>query len=310
MNKLTHFSILISVFIILHSCSPEEESTHNITNYTDSLSYSLGMTYAQKLPDNLQQNGLDSISFTEFIRGFQDYFDTTQANILSDEEIISITEQFLQLRQKRIEQAFLDSHKVVNIDKGNAFLEKNKEKRGIKGIEKGLQYETLYRGWGQQKPRVNDTVLVSYKIYSIDNTLLFNSEKISNNPIPVTLDSAILAWQKVIPLFVTGGRMKIFASPEFAYGSSYSQEKGIKPYSTLIFEVTLHKFIRSNIQEETTTSDPIQPPEAINVEPPAQEQRQSSQQESVNRGQSEDTSTTTQQNTQQTTPPRVDTTNQ
>jgi len=296
---------------MLHSCSPEEESTHNMANFTDSLSYSLGMTYAQKLPNNLQQNGLDSISFTEFIHGFQDYFDTTRVNILSDEEIISITEQFLQLRQKKIEQAFLDSHKAVNIKKGNIFLEKNKEKRGINVIEKGLQYKTLYRGWGQQKPRVNDTVLVSYKIYSIDNTLLFNSEEISNNPIPVTLDSAILAWQKVIPLFVTGGRMRIFASHEFAYGSSYSQEKGIKPYSTLVFEITLHKFIRSNIQEETTSSvptpepAPVRPTEAINVEPSAQEQRQISQQENTN--QTEDT--TTQQNIQnQTTPSRVDTT--
>ncbi len=296
---------------MLHSCSPEKESTHNMANFTDSLSYSLGMTYAEKLPDNLQQNGLDSISFTEFIRGFQDYFDTTEINLLSDEEIISITEQFLQLRQKRIEHAFLDSHKVVNIKKGNIFLEQNKEKRGVKEIEKGLQYETLYRGWGQQKPGINDTVLVSYKIYSIDNTLLFNSEEISNNPIPVTLDSAILAWQKVIPLFVTGGRMKIFASHEFAYGSSYSQEKGIKPYSTLVFEVTLHKFIRSNIQEETAISTPsptpTEPSEAISIDTPAQEQRQRPQQETS--GQSEDT-TTKQQNTQNATPSRVETTNE
>ena len=255
-KKIMIFSRYILVFFLaltsVYSCKQDSSKKFIQTHY-DSISYSLGMIYAQKLPENFHANHIDSISYEFFIQGIQDFFDSTHINQISDSEITNLTNSFIAQLQTKREQAFLDSFKI-NIEKGTSFLKENKNQNGVIELEKGLQYKTIYSGWGQQKPTISDTVLVFYQVYSIDNKLLYDSKSEFREPVSIILDSTILAWQKILPLYVTGGKVRIYASHEFAYGSSYSRDNHIEPYATLIFDIELYKFIRGNKEAQTTTS--------------------------------------------------------
>ncbi|MFO7868981.1 MAG: FKBP-type peptidyl-prolyl cis-trans isomerase N-terminal domain-containing protein [Bacteroidales bacterium] len=265
MKTLAFIYIIATAIVVLSSCNNEKEQESLIQNHTDSLSYSLGMMYAQNIPENLNKNHIDSVSYEIFIQGIQDYFDTTHIAELSNEEIISLTNTFLENRQSKLEQAFIDSHKVVNIPKGESFLEENKNKRGIVELEEGLQYQIIRRGWGQNKPTIHDTVFLEYKIYNTDNTLLYNSTEEYNTPQKISLDSAITAWQKVIPLLRTGAQVRIMSSHTFAYQDSYSKKLGIMPFSTLIFDVKLRRFIKGEQPSQPETTNQTQQTEENTV---------------------------------------------
>lgn len=249
MKHIQHSFTFLALSVLLFSCK-QEVSQSVITTYHDSVSYSLGMIYAQKLPENLQENHIDSLSYDFFLQGMCDFFDTNTTNHISDVEIKDITNSYIQQLHLKREELHIESYKI-NIEKGEQFLQENKENYGVVEVEQGLQYKTIYAGWGQQKPTLLDTVLVNYQVYSIDNTLLYDSKTESNEAVSIVLDSTILAWQKIIPLYVTGGKVRIFASHDFAYGSAYSKKSNIEPFATLIFDVELYKFIKGTKKPET-----------------------------------------------------------
>jgi len=248
MGKLIY---IFGITLLLFSCT-QETIKPTITSSSDSLSYSLGMLYASKLPENLKANHIDSISYKMFVIGIQDYIDSSQTNLISDDEAKTLTQNFISSIQNKAQIEYLESFKK-NIAKGDAFLKENKEKSGVKTIKKGLQYKTIYSGWGQQKPLVEDTVLVKYKVYSIEDKLLYDSKSDSKNGVRITLDSAVNAWKEVLPLYVTGGHMMIYSSYEHAFGNSVANDFKIEPYSTVIFDVELVKFYRAEKETETTS---------------------------------------------------------
>ena len=256
MTKLFYTLILFATIVVFTGCHEAKQEVELNSHY-DSVSYSLGMLYAHKLPENLEENLIDSISYTLFVEGMKDFFNTQEENKISDETVVLITNAFQEKLQKKADSLFIDSH-TVNIELGKAFLEQNKLVPGVSEIEPGLQHQVLSRGWGRQSPEHGDTVFVFYRVFSIENELLYDSRTESNQPVKIPLDSAVIAWQKVLPLYNTGGRTRIFTSHEFAYGTSYSEKLNIFPYSTLIFEVELQRFVRTNTEEQTQTPPPPQ----------------------------------------------------
>lgn len=256
MIRIRTFYICFIGILICASCN-KPQVKHEFTSFLDSVSYSLGMLYAHKLPQNLSENYIDSISYSLFVEAMHDYFNQNKQNRLTNEEIQYITQKVQHSIQKKSDSLFIASHRG-NIEKGKQFLQQNKEKAGVIEITEGLQYRTIFPGWGQQRPLVEDTVLVFYRVYSITDELLFDSRTISSQPIAIALDSAITAWQKILPLYVTGGRTRIYTSHEFAFGSLFSEDLNIPPFSTLQFDIELYKFIRSNRSGQTQVSSQVQ----------------------------------------------------
>ncbi len=260
---MTKIACSLFIAILFISCSQRRVKPH-ITSGNDSLSYSLGMLYASKLPDNLKANHIDSVSYELFLEGIRDYIDSTSINLISDEDVKSITQNFLNNKLEKAHQEYLSSFSK-NIEIGKTFLDENKKKPVIQVIEPGLQIKTVYSGWGQKKPTLKDDVLVHYKIYDTNIELIYDSKKDSKEPVKISLDSTILAWQKIIPMFVTGAKVVIYCSHEYAYGESFSPDKTIEPYQTLVFEVELVKFISKNEQQTQTTN--VKQPSITTVAP-------------------------------------------
>ncbi len=123
-----------------------------------------------------------------------------------------------------------------SLEEGNAFLEQNKSRDGIKITDSGLQYEILSEGNGP-KPDAEDMVSVHYHGTLIDGTV-FDSSVDRGEPAVFGVNQVIPGWTEALQLMPVGSKWKIYLPSNLAYG-----ERGaggdIKPNSTLIFEVEL-----------------------------------------------------------------------
>jgi FKBP-type peptidyl-prolyl cis-trans isomerase len=121
-------------------------------------------------------------------------------------------------------------------EKGEAFLQENAKKEGVKTTASGLQYEVLTEGTGK-KPGPTDTVRVHYRGTLLDGTEFDSSYK-RGEPISFRLNQVIPGWTEGLQLMSEGSTYRLFIPSNLAYGSRGAGGV-IGPDETLIFEVEL-----------------------------------------------------------------------
>jgi len=238
--------------ILFASCN-NADKYRKLETSLDSTSYSLGLLFASKIPQNLEENNIDSISFQHFIQGIRDYFDSTRSTVVTKEESQKIIQHYLEQIMKSSNSQYAAKF-ISNETEGNIFLDKNKKNPGVTELQKGLQYQIYYAGWGQLQPDIRDTILIHFKILNIQQKVLYDTRSKSANPIKMPLDSAITAFKRVLPLVYTGAKLRIFSSHEFAYGTSVTSKDIIEPYQTLLFDVELVKTLKGNYVDSVRDS--------------------------------------------------------
>ena len=132
----------------------------------DSTSYALGVLIAQQNKQSLEtvpggdQINIDMLAaaFRQVLKGDSTLLNPTEAN-----EMVS---DFFQKMSEKVAQE--------NLEEGNAFLEKNKAREGVKTTESGLQYEIITEGTGP-KPTAEDMVKVHYHGTLIDGKVFDSS---------------------------------------------------------------------------------------------------------------------------------------
>ncbi|MEE6186419.1 FKBP-type peptidyl-prolyl cis-trans isomerase [Niabella digestorum] len=126
-------------------------------------------------------------------------------------------------------------------EEGRAFLEKNKNKEGVKELEGGIQYEVIKEGTGIQ-PVLSDSITAHYK-GALLNGKEFDSSFKRNQPFTARLTQLIKGWQIAIPLMKEGSHWRLWIPSDLAYG-----DRGAGPDipggATLMFEVELLKVNR------------------------------------------------------------------
>ena len=194
----------------------------------DKTSYILGYI----LSDNLKQQEPD-LNNSAFLQGVKDSLHNKEP-ALKPEDIKIINKRIAQktLSHKQTKEG--ETHKM----EGQKFLEENKNKKGVKVTESGLQYEALTEGKGKT-PTDTDTVEVHYRGALIDGTEFDSSYK-RNSSISFPLNGVIKGWTEGLQLMKEGAKYKFYIPPELAYGERGAGES-IPPHSTLIFEVELLK---------------------------------------------------------------------
>jgi len=115
------------------------------------------------------------------------------------------------------------------------YLEANKLRDSIEVTESGLQYQVLKMGKGP-KPAATDTVKVNYIGTMIDGSV-FDSSFERSEPATFPLNQVIKGWTEGIQLMPVGSKFRFYIPQELAYGEDGN--RGIPPYSALIFEVEL-----------------------------------------------------------------------
>ncbi len=170
-----------------------------------------------------------SLSKENFLAGF--IAGVENKSVISMEEAANYVRTKAETIQKNAIEKKYAEYKKENED----FLTKNKEKEGIKTTESGLQYRIVKEGKGK-KPEATSRVKVHYKGTLIDGTQ-FDSSYDRKEPTSFNCNQVIKGWTEALTMMPVGSKWELFIPQELAYGANAPQ--GIKPFSTLIFEVEL-----------------------------------------------------------------------
>ncbi len=159
---------------------------------------------------------------------------TGQKTLLTEEEVkTTLTDLQKVVKGKQEEKRKVQGEK--NKKDGEAFLEANKKKEGVKTTASGLQYKVITEGTGQS-PTAEDTVTVQYKGSLIDGTEFDSSFK-RGQPATFPVRGVIKGWTEALQLMKVGSKWQIVLPPALAYGENGTGP--IAPNAVLIFEVEL-----------------------------------------------------------------------
>jgi FKBP-type peptidyl-prolyl cis-trans isomerase FklB len=191
-------------------------------------SYALGLSIAK----TFKMQGVE-IDPEILFRGIKDGLGGS--TLMTEDEVRAVMTAFQQaLNAKQAEKAKVQGEK--NQKEGEAFLEANKAKEGVKTTASGLQYKVLKAGDGKI-PAATDTVSVHYHGTLIDGTVFDSSVK-RGQPAIFRMGGVIKGWTEALQLMPVGSKWQVFIPPALAYG-----ERGagpvIGPHAVLIFEVEL-----------------------------------------------------------------------
>lgn len=213
---------------IFASCQPNGSSSVNLTNEADSASYALGVLIGQSNKQNLEASpGASDLNkdillnaFSKELKGEKGEIDATQARTL-------IQKYFAKISKKEA---------AKNKTEGEAFLAKNKEKKGVITTASGLQYEILKKGNGP-KPEADQTVKCDYTGTLLNGTVFDSSVK-RGKPATFKVNQVIPGWTEALKMMPVGSKWKLYIPSELAYGPR-GAGRDIGPNETLIFEVEL-----------------------------------------------------------------------
>ena len=222
--------MIMGLGLSLVTLAPVEcEAKGKLKTPSEELSYVFGTDIGMSL-----QRLQTEIDLPTFFRGVEDSFNGKDL-LLTPENITKLKEEFF--KKQREEQAKKTKELgETNRKEGEAFLAKNKKKKGIITTESGLQYMVLEKGDGPN-PEATDRVSVNYRGTLTDGTEFDSSYK-RGKPVTFPVKGVIAGWTEALLLMNVGSKYKLFIPPNLGYG-----ERGggrlIGPQATLIFEVEL-----------------------------------------------------------------------
>ena len=189
----------------------------------DELSSSLGLL----MGNNMKSQGFEKLNPELFTQAMKDAMERE----VSDEELSKANKTVNAYMQSQQESKHEDNKKA-----GEEFLAENKKREGVQVTESGLQYEILEEGSGPI-PSAEDEVKVHYH-GTLINGEVFDSSVEKGEPISFPVNGVIQGWQEALQMMPVGSKWKLYIPYDIAYGSRGAGST-IKPFSTLIFEVTL-----------------------------------------------------------------------
>ncbi len=199
----------------------KEKSTAKVETDVDKVSYGLGVQLGQFLKRlSLEPNK------ELFMQGVDDILANREPAV-GEKEISEAVKTFAQKAQKERGEKTLKE--------GEAFMEANKTKEGVKVLPSGLQYKVITEGDGAS-PAATDKVKVNYAGHLIDGTEFDSSYK-RGEPATFGVGQVIKGWTEALQLMKKGAKWQLFIPAGLAYGSA--EQRTIPANSVLIFDVEL-----------------------------------------------------------------------
>lgn len=221
--KKSLLPVLAAAFIVA-SCNAQNKKTDNtkMSSTIDSVSYGLGVA----IGNNLKNSGFDSLKVELMSQALSDVF--AGKATMKQEEADKIIQGYMMEKEKMKGED--------NLKKGQAFLDANKSKDGVKTTASGLQYIVMKEGAGA-KPTLNDKVTTHYHGTLTDGTV-FDSSVERGQPASFPVSGVIPGWTEALQMMTVGSKYKLFVPANLGYGERGAGGK-IGPNSVLIFEVEL-----------------------------------------------------------------------
>ncbi len=233
--------ILAANFI---ACTSQSGKVKKLETNMDSVSYAIGVWVGNNPHFLADKEQIDVDILAQAIR---DAFDEN-TDIMTSMDAQKILQTWSMAVNKKMQEKEKEGE-AGRIEEGKAFLEKNKEKKGVIETESGLQYRVIKEGNGRI-PTAADKVKVHYEGRLINGDV-FDSSKERGEPATFGVTQVIKGWTEALQLMKEGSIYELYVPSELAYGPRGAGEK-IKSYSTLIFEVELIEILD---QETTDTPE-------------------------------------------------------
>ncbi|MBR4365835.1 MAG: protein kinase [Bacteroidaceae bacterium] len=176
-------------------------------------------------------DSLQSISLYMFMEGFTDAFDNNNTGLfyfVNMEQAEAVAERTMAAVKARRYEA--------NKEEGEAFLEENKNKEGIRVLPSGVQYKVIKEGTGEI-PSAESIVTVHYEGRLMDGTV-FDSSYEQETPAEFSCRQVIKGFADALTHMPVGSTWEVYIPQELAYGEQQASDI-IKPYSMLIFKIEL-----------------------------------------------------------------------
>ena len=179
-----------------------------------------------------------TISLKNFMSGFISGT-TGKKGLMTVEE----AQQMAQTKMQQIKAAQLEKTFGENKKAGEKFLADNAKKEGVKMLANGVQYKVLKEGTGAIP---SDTSLVKFHYEGrLINDTIFDSSYKRGEPATFRANQVIKGWTEALCHMPEGSIWEVYIPQEQAYAER--QQRGIDPFSTLIFKIEL---IESNAKRK------------------------------------------------------------
>lgn len=147
-----------------------------------------------------------------------------------------MTEQEFEATIAKIQEQSMAKQAQENLEKANAFMEKNGKESGIIVLEPNkLQYQILTPGTGEAVVE-GGTPLVNYTLKFIDGSVFASTDELGG-AIPIPLTQVFPGFSKGVPGMKEGEKRRLFVHPDLAYGTNGP----LPPNSLLIFDIEIVK---------------------------------------------------------------------
>ncbi len=237
MNFATRWTALILGAVVLGapllvSAQEKKAPSVNLDSELAQQSYAAGATVAK----GITGPGVD-IDLEAFIAGFTATFKKQELAMSEDE----LRAAFMGLQQKMRTAAQQKQQEAGSeaMEEGQAYLDANAKKEGVKVTESGLQYKVITEGDGAT-PGDTDKVKVHYTGTFI-NGEKFDSSVDRGEPAEFGVTQVIKGWTEALRMMKVGSKWELAIPSALAYGPG---RPGIPPNSTLLFEVELIEIVK------------------------------------------------------------------
>lgn len=211
---------------IVQAETAKESNSVSLDSDKALLGYTLGSQIGRSLA---QDNMLDELDLDAFLNGIRDLASGKESKV-TPEQMVQAQQAFQLKRQQEFA-----SMSEQNLQKGEAFLEKNKLQDGVVITESGLHYNIEREGKGKEVT-ATDKVKIHYLGTLIDGTP-FDSSYARNEPVEFPVTGVIPGFSEGLKLMKEGGKYRFVIPSALAYGKQAPPSIG--PNQVLIFEVEL-----------------------------------------------------------------------
>ena len=222
-------ALLLTVPALAQAQAPAQEPM--LESNLEKFSYAMGYRMAR----DLMKQGIHEVDPGALGAGVGEAMQGKQFRF-SPDEIRAVMEGY---QQEMIAQRAGEAEK--NKAKGDAFMQANASKDGVKAMAEGVQYKAITTGTGA-KPAATDKVRVHYTGTLIDGTE-FDSSRARGEPTEFTLGDVIPGWQLALAQMPVGSRWTVWIPPEQAYGMRGAGAT-IGPNETLVFDIELLEIVK------------------------------------------------------------------
>lgn len=194
-------------------------------------------TYGYMLYSSMIQQGFDFLDSEYFAKGA---VDAQKGSGFFSQDEMSRTLSEVQSRMLEVAQTEQNLLASENLKKAESFLALNKDQKGVKVTDSGLQYKVLTEGEGA-KPTEESMVEVDYSMLLLSGRVVDSSYERGHSSSFQLKAIMVPGFIEGVKLMSEGSKYQFWIHPKLGYGKEGTQN--IEPNMLLVVQVELKKVV-------------------------------------------------------------------